>query len=159
MSADPNRNRNVEWLRTPFLLPLYVVFIALFFGVVHGTSLLSTGGSWAVTNAAHGLITFIVFHWWKGSPDEFSQGEFNGLTLWEQIDGGEAWTSTKKVLMLVPTIIVLLASMATSYETTFLALNLPVWVVLSLVPKIPAMHRVRIFGINRTVGIDDEKRE
>ena len=65
MSADPNRNRNVEWLRTPFLLPLYVVFIALFFGVVHGTSLLSTGGSWAVTNAAHGLITFIVFHWWK----------------------------------------------------------------------------------------------
>jgi hypothetical protein len=25
--------------------------------------------------------------------------------------------------------------------------------------QIPAMHRVRIFGINRTVGIDDEKRE
>jgi hypothetical protein len=33
----------------------------------------------------------------QGSPDEFSQGEFNGLTLWEQLDGGEAWTSTKCV--------------------------------------------------------------
>jgi hypothetical protein len=27
------------------------------------------------------------------------------------------------------------------------------------VPKVPAMHRVRLFGVNTTVGIDDKKEE
>lgn len=50
-------------------------------------------------------ITFYFFHWTKGSPDEFSQGEWNGLTFWEQLDAGFPWTKTKKFLMLVPTIL------------------------------------------------------
>jgi hypothetical protein len=50
-------------------------------------------------------IFLYVFHWLKGSPDEFSQGEYNGLTLWEQIDGGIPWTQAKKVFFLVPTIL------------------------------------------------------
>jgi len=50
-------------------------------------------------------ITFYFFHWVKGSPDEFSQGEYNGLTLFEQIDSGIPWTSTKKLFMLYPTVL------------------------------------------------------
>ena len=50
-------------------------------------------------------ITFYFFHWTKGSPDEFSQGEWNGLTFWEQLDAGVPWTKTKKFLMIVPTVL------------------------------------------------------
>jgi len=35
-----------------------------------------------------------------------------------------------------------------------MAVNLPVY-ALCVVPKVPVMHRVRLFGINATVGIDD----
>lgn len=57
-------------------------------------------------NAAFGVqVTFYFFHWTKGSPDEFSQGEWNGLTFWEQLDAGVPWTKTKKFLMIVPTVL------------------------------------------------------
>ena len=32
LGSDPKRNRNVEWLNTPYLLPAYIFFIALFYG-------------------------------------------------------------------------------------------------------------------------------
>ena len=142
LGSDPKRNRNVEWLNTPYLLPAYIFFIALFYGAVRGTELVDAGGAWAFTNAVHGGLTFVVLHWWKvrgaspargggglrnagwnrsaravrlryrhvararardlaggcdvqGSPDEFSQGEFNGQTLWEQIDGAVPSSQTK----------------------------------------------------------------
>ena len=31
LGSDPKRNRNVEWLNTPYLLPAYIFFIALFY--------------------------------------------------------------------------------------------------------------------------------
>lgn len=49
--------------------------------------------------------TFIYLHWIKGSPDELGQGEYNALTMYEQIDAGIPWTRTKKFLMLVPTVL------------------------------------------------------
>ena len=100
-------------------------------------------------------LFFYLFHWIKGSPDNFSQGEFNGLTLWEQIDDGIAWTKTKKLFFLVHTALVFVASYVTDYDFKYLAYNAPVYVVLGILPKIPEMHRVRIFGINSTVGVDD----
>ena len=144
LGSDPKRNRNVEWLNTPYLLPAYMFFIALFYGVVRGTELVDAGGAWAFTNAVHGGLTFVVLHlvegarrlaretgggggfgtrdgteararsaydivmsrarararfggWLRcaGVPDEFSQGEFNGQTLWEQIDGAVPSSQTK----------------------------------------------------------------
>ena len=65
LGSDPKRNRNVEWLNTPYLLPAYIFFIALFYGAVRGTELVDAGGAWAFTNAVHGGLTFVVLHWWK----------------------------------------------------------------------------------------------
>lgn len=59
----------------------------------------------ASTYACVCQLTFYFFHWTKGSPDEFSQGEWNGLTFWEQLDAGVPWTTTKKFLMIVPTVL------------------------------------------------------
>ena len=36
-------------------------------------------------------LTFFFLHWIKGNPDAASQGNYNGLTLWEQIDAGTPW--------------------------------------------------------------------
>jgi hypothetical protein len=46
-----------------------------------------------------------MLHWVKGAPDDSTQGVYNGLTLYEQIDGGVPWTDTKKFLILIPTIL------------------------------------------------------
>lgn len=41
----------------------------------------------------------------------------------------------------------------------YLAINAPVYVIVGILPKIPEMHRVRLFGINSTIGIDDDQPE
>lgn len=49
----------------------------------------------------------------------------------------------------------MIASVATNYATLDLVINFPVWLILIL-GKLPEFHRVRLFGINATVGIDDD---
>lgn len=98
-------------------------------------------------------ITFIIFHWIKGSPDDNNQGEFNALTLYEQIDAGVPWTLTKKFMMLVPTIVTWIACHEANYKPIYIMVNCGLFVIL-IIAKMPQMHRVRIFGINSTPGID-----
>ena len=99
--------------------------------------------------------TFIIMHWIKGSPDDMSQGDYNGLTWWEQL-GSEAWSANKKFYALVPTVLCLIASVSTDYDRSHLMANVPLWLLL-VVAKLPGMEGVRIFGWNTTPGIDDEK--
>lgn len=150
----PERNVAVEWLRnrSSVLVGVYVLFLGLFYGVA--ATVLSPTAASTVTNMAHGAVTFLGLHWAKGSPDPVAQGEYDDLTVWEQIDGGKPWTTSKKILMLVPTLMMLLALNAANYDKHYMALNLPFY-VLCIIPKFPLMHQVRLFGINSTVGIDD----
>lgn len=98
-------------------------------------------------------------HWIKGSPDDSnSMGDYRELTFFEQIDQGHPWTGTKRFLMIVPTVLFMLASVATDYDTAHLLINFPIWATLILA-KLPELDRVRIFGINSTVGIDDPSRK
>ena len=59
------------------------------------------------------------------------------------------------VLIVFPTLLMLVASYVSDYAVPELYINGPVY-LLTLVPKLPAMHQVRLFGINRTPGIDDD---
>lgn len=97
-------------------------------------------------------------HWIKGSPDDCNMGDYRELTFYEQIDQGHPWTTTKKFLMTIPTLLFLAASVATDYDTRHLLINFPIWATLILA-KLPELDRVRIFGINSTVGIDDETKK
>jgi len=112
---------------------------------------------WTAVGAIHTVVTFWFVHYTKGSPDEFSQGDFDGDTLWEQMDGGVPWTFKKKFLIVVPCILFLIASYASDFASEFLIVNL-ICLGLNIVPKLPQMHKVRILGINRTAGIDDDPR-
>lgn len=97
-------------------------------------------------------------HWVKGTPDDNALNDNRELTFFEQIDQGRPWTTTKKFLMVVPTLLLLLASMSTDYDLKHLIINVPIWLTL-VIAKLPGLDRVRIFGINSTPGIDDVKKE
>lgn len=94
-----------------------------------------------------------MFHWIKGCPDDSTQGEYNGLTLYEQMDCGLAYTSSKKMLMLMPTFLTWLACHTASYEPMIVVVNAGMFLI-CIIAKIPEMHKVRLFGINSTPGID-----
>ena len=96
---DLLKNRNIDWIDGPFTK------IAISYSCSWcGESFISQE---VLMIWVFGLllILFIFFHWIKGCPDDSTQGEYNGLTLFEQIDAGVPWTATKKFLMLVPTIL------------------------------------------------------
>jgi hypothetical protein len=94
-----------------------------------------------------------MLHWIKGCPDDSTQGEYNGLTLYEQIDAGTPWTATKKFLILVPTLLCLVACFTADYKPFYIVVNCGMMAI-CVIGKLPQMHRVRIFGINSTPGID-----
>lgn len=75
--------------------------------------------------------------------------------MWEQIDGGRPWTPAKQVFVAIPTVFLLFALNAVNFDKMYMAVNLPLFFAFVVVPKFPQMHKVRLFGINRTVGIDD----
>ena len=50
-------------------------------------------------------ISFSVLHWVKGVPFagiENDQGIYENFTFWEQLDRGAQFTTTKKILTVVP---------------------------------------------------------
>ena len=84
-------NKNVEWMNGPepkyvrnipsslgisFFRPFRLLYILLVFfgwGLLHITRLFDIADSLMALNIIHGVITFIMFHWIKGCPDETSQ--------------------------------------------------------------------------------------
>jgi hypothetical protein len=149
-------NKNVEWLNYPgtwtfYLVLIFIVKLCLSF-------MMSPEDTWTTTHVIHGVVSFAALHWIKGSPDEGSQGEYNSLTFWEQMDGGAAWTKNKKLFTLTETLLCFIACYRSNYNMSYIAVNFAVWIV-CIVPKVPGMHQIRLFGLNTTVGIDDVKKE
>lgn len=77
-----------------------------------------------------------------------SQGKYDGLTFWEQIDDGMYATFNRALFALVPVVLFMLATHGTDFRRQPLGLNLVVVVWLT-VAKLPFLHKVRFFGINK----------
>lgn len=84
----------------------------------------------------------------QGSPVDSDQGKYDKLTFWEQFDDGMQNTPTRKFFTAVPVVTFLLAIHGSDYRQQPLFLNLLAMVV-SVVSKFPALHKVRLFGINK----------
>jgi ORMDL family len=111
--------------------------------------------SWTLTNAVHCLVTLAYVHWFKGSYLLDEQGELNAMTVWEQLEAtAESSTHMRRTLLLVPTVLAYTACVTAHFEPIASALNVAVWCV-AMLAKSPFMNGVRLFGINRTAGIDD----
>jgi hypothetical protein len=150
---DLFKNKNVDWISGPFTKVAYVIIVFLTWFIFHISEFFTAEDCWTVTNTVHGVITFVLFHWIKGCPDDSTQGEYNGFTLYEQLDAGTPWTSSKKFMMLIPSLITWMACHIANYKPFHVIINVCIFMI-CIIAKIPQMHRVRIFGINSTPGID-----
>lgn len=92
---------------------------------------------------------FYILHTVKGNPfGDTDGGESRYLTHWEQIDDGEQFTDTKKFLTALPIVLFLLASSYTQYNFLHFVVNIA-FMLLAVIPKLPQLHGVRLFGINK----------
>jgi DMSO reductase anchor subunit len=148
-------NKNVEWMKSSTTLAFYITLIAFSSVLLYVLGVHDLSVNMSVVNTLHAFLSFYFLHWVKGTPDNLSQGEWNGLTTWEQIDGGVSWTLIRKCLITIPTLLLLITCYATEFSAYYLIVNCSIYAVLVLIPKTPGMHRVRFFGINSTPGIDD----
>ncbi|CAH1767699.1 4447_t:CDS:2, partial [Entrophospora sp. SA101] len=108
----------------------------------------SSKASWTFTNLSYIFGSFIMFHWVKGVPFDFNSGAYDGLTLWEQIDNGAQYTPAKKYLTAVPIVLFLLSTHYTHYDVFTFLINFA-FLLIALIAKLPQLHKVRLFGINK----------
>ena len=166
-------NLNTQWVHfrlahISYVIAIFVVWFTLqsmtCLWSIEGTcvGLIKKNECWTITNVIHGIFSFAILHWVKGSPDEETQGVYNNLTLYEQIQYGKPWTKTKKFLMFVPTFLAYRGCHESKFGIEELQLNgqkaiqfqlYPIIVncgifLIMIIAKIPEMHKVRIFGVN-----------
>ncbi|RWR89388.1 ORM1-like protein 3 [Cinnamomum micranthum f. kanehirae] len=143
----PDLNKNTEWFMYPGVWTFYILLLFFSWLIVLCLFRCTPGMAWTIVNLSHFFVTYIFFHWKKGTPFAEDQGIYNRLTWWEQMDNGKQLTRNRKFLTVVPVVLYLIASHTTDYRHPMLFLNTLAVIVL-VVAKFPNMHRVRIFGIN-----------
>jgi len=145
-------NKNTSWVDHPAVWVCYLAFIIAARGILVWFPV-TNGIAWTIVHVAHAVLTWFLFHWQKGVPYgdvvDKQQGKFDRLTMWEQMDLGVQFTPSRKFFTIVP---ILLFIITTHYNE--LQKPLTFWVnfgffLLLIVSKLPSMHRVRVFGINK----------
>ena len=196
-------NKNVNWLEHPAAWAWYIGMIVLGWLLLCAV-IEDSGLAWSFAHLIHGVITYYLLHWTKGTPfAEDDQGKYSRLTFWEQashvfaklnlpsslglmlalslhplsrhyanvlapmlpcicpftyfhpciiipdqVDQGSYATRNRKLFTAMPVILFLLATNGTDFRKQPLGLNLVV-VLVCVIAKLPALDRVRVFGINK----------
>nr|XP_044996388.1 ORM1-like protein 1 [Jaculus jaculus] len=100
---------------------------------------------WTLTKIIHNLGPYVFLHALKGTPFEApDQGKGRLLTHWKQLDYGVQFTSSLNFYLYR----YFLTSFYTKYDSTHFILN-TVSLLRVLIPKIPHLHGIRTFGINK----------
>lgn len=150
-----SRNRNTDWMSDWWLLWTYLSIIAV--GELLFLAIFPPHYSWTIGHFTHFCVTLVYLHWIKGSPNFYEQGEMNAMTLWEQLVStpNSRYATTRRVLLIVPTLLCYFACHFSNYNIRLCVINIILWAA-SMLAKMSCMNGVRILGINRTCGIDDE---
>jgi hypothetical protein len=145
--SEVNVNKNTNWVNYPSVWTWYLAIIVLaWLGV---SALIDDAGlAWTYVHLLHGIITYYLLHWVKGSANHEDQGKYEALTFWEQMDGEVYGTRNRLVFTAVPIALFILATHGTDFRRQPLGLNLVVVAVLTIA-KLPLLHKVRFFGINK----------
>ena len=151
---DLFQNKNVDWMSGTGTKACYLLFLSLTWAFFHLSRWFPPEDCWTVTNVIHTVASFTFLHWIKGSPEGNTQGDYNAFTVYEQMDAGVPYTNTKKFLMLIPALLCWISCHLVNYDPLVVIVNMGMFAI-CIIPKIPEMHRVRLFGVNRTIGIDD----
>ena len=142
-------NPNETWLDHKGAWLTYVILVICIHLFLLSLPFLDTPTVWTLTTVIHNTIMYVLLHHLKGAPFEtYDQGKSRIMTHWEQIDGGEMFTSTRKFLNLAPIILFVLASYYSQYNHTHFVINL-LSLALGLIPKMPQLFGCRVLGINK----------
>ncbi|KAF0447955.1 ORMDL-domain-containing protein [Gigaspora margarita] len=144
--ALPNLNSNWVYYKGAWFIHIILILCVKILSSI--IPCVSPETSWTFTNLSYMLGSFVMFHWVKGVPFDFNSGAYDGMTLWEQIDNGAQFTPAKKYLTAVPIGLFLLSTHYTHYDAFTFLVNFTFLLVV-LIAKLPQLHKVRIFGINR----------
>jgi len=153
-SRDFDNRRNTDWIGENgfwlfYALLIFIIRLLVGLGLLIFTSKQSHY-TWTIVNGGHALITFYIMHWAKGTPfwlPAEDQDRSDSETFWEQIDFGRQYTQKRKIFTIIPVVIFLLASYEISWTPTPVLLNFG-FLLLSVIPKLGALHHVRLMGIN-----------
>jgi len=145
--SDPNPNST--YFNSKGMWVTYVIVVAFIHYVFLSLPFLSVAMAWTLTNVIHNTLMFLILHIEKGTPFETAdQGKFRYRTVWEQLDYGVQFSASRKFLTIVPIVLFFLASFYTKYDKYHFGVN-AVSLLAVLIPKLPLLDGVRIFGINR----------
>lgn len=139
-------NKNVSFVDNPISWVFYV-FLFTFERIILAGIGFSSGAAWTIVNWTHGIITFICFHWIKGSPLVEDHDQYGLYTFWEQIDDRIQYTKARKFLTIFPIALFAFACDSSHWDLAYVWLNIAITLVV-VVAKLPIMHGVRLFGIN-----------
>ncbi|OXB60902.1 hypothetical protein ASZ78_009394 [Callipepla squamata] len=147
--AHSEVNPNTRVMNSRGMWLTYALGVGLLHIVLLSIPFFSVPVAWTLTNVIHNLGMFIFLHAVKGTPFETpDQGKARLLTHWEQLDYGVQFTSSRKFFTISPIILYFLASFYTKYDPTHFIFNTTSLLTV-LIPKLPQLHGVRIFGINK----------
>lgn len=147
--ANSISNPNSYYFNSKGIWVTYIIVVAILHYAILSLPFLSVAIAWTLTNVIHNVVMFVFLHIEKGTPFETTdQGKARFLTVWEQLDKGEQFSPSKKFLTTVPIVLFFLASFYTKYDSYHFLIN-AVSLIVVLIPKLPFLHGVRIFGINK----------
>ena len=139
-------NKNVQFIDNPICWVFYTLLFLAIRVILSGIGV-PPQAAWTVVNIIHGSLSFVFFHWIKGTPFIDDHGTYAQFTFWEQIDDQFQFTRAKKFLMIFPIILFFLALDAGKWELAYVWMNFPI-LFISILPKMAFMHGIRLFGIN-----------
>ncbi|CAL8263319.1 unnamed protein product [Arctogadus glacialis] len=148
-TAHSEVNPNTRVMSSRGMWLSYLLCIGLLHVILLSIPIVSVPVVWTLTNLIHNLCMYLLLHTVKGTPFETpDQGKARLLTHWEQMDYGLQFTASRKFLTITPIILYILTSFYTKYDRAHFVVN-TVSLLVVLIPKLPQLHGVRIFGINK----------
>ncbi|RVE59904.1 hypothetical protein OJAV_G00193480 [Oryzias javanicus] len=148
-TAHSEVNPNTRVMNSRGMWLSYILSIGLLHLVLLSIPFVSVPVVWTLTNLIHNLCMYLLLHTVKGTPFQTpDQGKARLLTHWEQMDYGVQFTASRKFLTVTPIVLYLLTSFYTKYDRVHFVVN-TVSLLTVLIPKLPQLHGVRIFGINK----------
>jgi len=142
------KNPNIGYVYKKRFWTFYVVLIAALQLFLEFLPWIDNTLAWTLTLTIHHTFTFWVLHWQKGMGFDYDQGKYADLTMWEQLDDGTQYTWVRKLFTAIPLVLFLVADYFAKFTGAHYYGNLAL-VVIVTIGKLPFMHRIRIFGVNK----------
>ncbi|XP_064809010.1 ORM1-like protein 3 [Oncorhynchus masou masou] len=148
-TAHSEVNPNTRVMNSRGIWLSYLLGIGLLHVILLSIPFASVPIVWTLTNIIHNLACTLLLHLVKGTPFETpDQSKARFYTYWEQMDYGVQFTASRKFLTIAPIVLYILTSFYTKYNQDHFVVN-AVSLMTVLIPMLPQLHGVPIFGINK----------